>query len=108
MEVEVKALVRACAIPIALVSCAAGSVSGQAAREVVQVAKDVYTLTGAGSNSSFVVTDEGVLVFDSDIRNNDLPAIRKVTDKKIVYLFASHASGDHSTGAWHLREDRPV
>jgi glyoxylase-like metal-dependent hydrolase (beta-lactamase superfamily II) len=105
---DVKAWLRGCAMPIALVAAAAGPVSGQGAREVVQVAKDVYTLTGAGSNSSFVVTDEGVLVFDSDIRNNDLPAIRKVTNKKIVYLFASHASGDHSTGAWHLREDKPV
>ena len=75
---------------------------------MVQVAKDVYTMTGAGSNASFVVTDEGVLVFDSDIRNNDLPFIRKVTDKKVVYLFASHASGDHSTGAWYFREDKPV
>jgi glyoxylase-like metal-dependent hydrolase (beta-lactamase superfamily II) len=65
-------------------------------------------MTGAGSNSAFVVTDEGVLVFDSDIRNDDLPAIRKVTDKRIVYLFTSHASGDHSTGAWHLRADKPV
>jgi glyoxylase-like metal-dependent hydrolase (beta-lactamase superfamily II) len=104
----VKVVVRAGAIVLALVVCAAGSLSGQATRETVQIAKDVYTLTGAGSNSSFVVTDEGVLVFDSDIRNNDLPAIRKVTNKKIIYLFASHASGDHSTGAWHLREDKPV
>jgi len=77
-------------------------------RQAIQVARDVYTMTGAGSNASFVVTDEGVLVFDSDIRNNDLPFIRKVTDKKIVYLFASHASGDHSTGAWYFREDKPV
>ncbi|MBI2186719.1 MAG: MBL fold metallo-hydrolase [Acidobacteria bacterium] len=77
-------------------------------RKVVEVAKDVYTMTGAGSNASFVVTDEGVLVFDSDIRNNDLPFIRKVTDKKVIYLFASHASGDHSTGAWYFREDKPV
>ena len=75
---------------------------------MVQVAKDVYTMTGAGSNASFVVTDEGVLAFDSDIRNNDVPFIRKVTDKKVVYLFASHASGDHSTGAWYFREDKPV
>jgi glyoxylase-like metal-dependent hydrolase (beta-lactamase superfamily II) len=65
-------------------------------------------MTGAGSNASFVVTDEGVLAFDSDIRNNDVPFIRKVTDKKVVYLFASHASGDHSTGAWYFREDKPV
>ena len=84
------------------------SVFGQDTRRVVPVAKDVYTMTGAGSNASFVVTDEGVLVFDSDIRNDDLPAIRKVTDKKVVYLFASHASGDHSTGAWYFREDKPV
>lgn len=75
---------------------------------MVPVAKDVYTMTGAGSNASFVVTDEGVLVFDSDIRNNDLPFIRKVANGKVVYLFSSHASGDHSTGAWYFREDRPV
>ena len=103
----VRVLVRGLAILLALVICA-GSVSGQATRQMVQVAKDVYAMTGAGSNSAFVVTDEGVLVFDSDIRNDDLPAIRKVTDKKIVYLFASHASGDHSTGAWYFRADKPV
>jgi len=80
----------------------------QDTRQMVPVAKDVYTMTGAGSNASFVVTDEGVLVFDSDIRNNDLPFIRKVTNSKVVYLFASHASGDHSTGSWYFREDRPV
>ena len=77
-------------------------------RRVVELAKDVYAMSGAGSNAGFVVTDEGVLVFDSDIRNNDLPFIRKVTDKKVIYLLASHASGDHSTGAWYFREDKPV
>src|SRR5687767_12827098 len=81
-------------------SAYSGAPVAQGTRQMVPVAKDVYTMTGAGSNASFVVTDEGVLVFDSDIRNNDLPFIRKVTDKKVVYLFASHASGDHSTGAW--------
>lgn len=103
----VKVLIRGLAILLALVVCA-GSVAGQATRQMVQLAKDVYVMTGAGSNSAFVVTDEGVLVFDSDIRNDDLPAIRKVTDKKIVYLFASHASGDHSTGGWYFRADKPV
>jgi glyoxylase-like metal-dependent hydrolase (beta-lactamase superfamily II) len=77
-------------------------------RQMVQVAKDVYVMTAAGSNAGFVVTDEGVLVFDSDIRNNDLPFIRKVTDKRVTYLLSSHASGDHSTGAWYFREDKPV
>lgn len=87
----------------------AASAQSMPGRRVVPLAKDVYALSGAGSNAGFVVTDEGVLVFDSDIRNNDLPFIRKVAaDKKVIYLLASHASGDHSTGAWHFREDKPV
>lgn len=82
----------------------------QAERQMVEVAKDVYLMTQAGSNSIFVVTEDGVLVFDSDIRNADVDraAIRRVTDGRIVYLFSSHASGDHSTGGWHFREDNPV
>ena len=92
------------------VMVSSGSVSGQGqdVRHMVEIAKDVYTFTGGGSNSSFVVTSDGVVVFDVDIRNDDLPAIRKVTNKKVVYLFSSHASGDHSTGAWYLRADTPT
>jgi glyoxylase-like metal-dependent hydrolase (beta-lactamase superfamily II) len=106
----VNALKRILSVTAALLCLGVYSVapSAQDTRRMVQVAKDVYTMTGAGSNASFVVTDDGVLVFDSDIRNNDLPFIRKVTDKKVMYLFASHASGDHSTGAWFFREDKPV
>jgi len=29
---------------------------------MVQIAKDVYTFTGGGSNSSFVVTNDGVFL----------------------------------------------
>ncbi|MGH9253222.1 MAG: MBL fold metallo-hydrolase [Vicinamibacterales bacterium] len=101
-------LVSTLSVVLVCLSVHAGGVSAQGTRQMVQVAKDVYTMTGAGSNASFVVTGEGVLVFDSDIRNNDLPFVRKVTSNKVVYLFASHASGDHSTGAWYFREDKPV
>ena len=101
-------LVSVLSVVLVCLSVHSSAVSAQETRQMVQVAKDVYTMTGAGSNASFVVTDEGVLVFDSDIRNNDLPYIRKVTDKKVVYLFASHASGDHSSGPWYFREDKPV
>ena len=106
----VNALKQLLAVTAALICFSAvfGAPAAQGTRQMVQVAKDVYTMTGAGSNASFVVTDEGVLAFDSDIRNNDVPFIRKVTDKKVIYLFASHASGDHSTGAWYFREDKPI
>lgn len=104
----VKPMVALAALLCVTVYSGALSGQGQDVRHMVQLAPDVYTFTGGGSNSSFVVTPEGVLVFDADIRNDDLPAIRKVTDKKIVYLLSSHASGDHSTGAWHFRADRPL
>ena len=64
----------------------------------------------ASGNSTFVITDEGVLVFDADLRSGDqvLAAIRRLTDKKVKYLVVSHPAGDHSTGAWIYREDKPL
>ena len=77
-----------------------------------QIAENVYFMenpTGS-SNASFIVTNDGVLVFDFDIRTADqtLAAIRKLTDKKIKYIISSHSAGDHATGAWHFREDKPL
>ena len=77
-----------------------------------KVADGVYLLqNSAGSgNSTFVVTTDGVLVFDADVRTADqiIPAIRAVTDKKVRYVVISHPAGDHATGVWHLREDKPL
>jgi cyclase len=77
-----------------------------------KIADDVYMMQHpfGASNSSFVVTPDGVLVFDADIRSADqvMAAIRRTTDKKIKYLVISHPSGDHSTGGWHFREDKPI
>src|SRR5918995_6994286 len=80
--------------------------------EQIKVAPDVYTMQHpfGSSNSTFVVTSDGVVVFDADIRTADqtMAAIRKTTDKKIKYVVISHPSGDHATGAWHFREDKPI
>ncbi|MDH3241982.1 MAG: MBL fold metallo-hydrolase [Alphaproteobacteria bacterium] len=77
-----------------------------------KVTDGVYMMENSrgSSNSTFVVTDDGVLVFDFDIRTADqvLAAIRKITNKKVRYLVSSHSAGDHATGAWHFREDKPV
>jgi glyoxylase-like metal-dependent hydrolase (beta-lactamase superfamily II) len=58
----------------------------------------------------FVVTDEGVVVWDGDIRTADqvFAGIRRTTNKKIKYYIISHPAGDHATGGWHYREDQPV
>src|ERR1043165_5798143 len=78
----------------------------------VKIAENVYMLQhsqGSG-NSTVVFTDDGVLVFDFHIDNADqtLAFIRKQTDKKVKYLITSHSAGDHATGSWHFREDKPV
>ena len=78
-------------------------IAGQAARmELRKIADNVYVMqhpTGS-SNSMFVVTDEGVVVWDGDIRTADqvFAAIRRTTDKKIRYHIISHPAGDHATG----------
>jgi len=86
--------------------------SAQVRMEMIKVADNVYTMVHpqGSSNSTFVITEEGVVVLDADIRTADqtLAAIRKLTDRKIRYFISSHASGDHSSGVWHFREDRPV
>jgi cyclase len=80
--------------------------------ELRNIAPDVYTMQHpfGSSNSTFVVTPDGVLVFDADIRTaaQTMAAIRKTTDKKVRYVVISHPSGDHATGAWHFREDKPL
>jgi glyoxylase-like metal-dependent hydrolase (beta-lactamase superfamily II) len=80
--------------------------------ELKKIAPDVYMMQHpfGSSNSTFVVTPDGVLVFDADIRTADqtMAAVRKITDKKVRYLVISHPSGDHATGGWHFREDKPI
>ena len=84
----------------------------QVRMEMVKVADNVYTMVHpqGSSNSTFVITEEGVVVLDADIRTagQTLAAIRKLTDKKVRYFISSHAAGDHSSGVWYFREDRPV
>jgi cyclase len=78
----------------------------------VKIAEGVYMFehSGGSGNSTVVFTNDGVLVFDFAIDNADqtLAAIRKMTDKKVKYLITSHSAGDHATGGWHFREDKPL
>ena len=80
--------------------------------ELIKITDDVYMMQHpfGSSNSTFVVTRDGVLVFDADVRTADqvLAAIRRITDKKVRYVVISHPAGDHATGVWHYREDKPA
>src|SRR6185437_5412049 len=89
-----------------------GLAAQQPKMNMVKIADNVYTMVeqGGSSNSTFIITSDGVVVFDHFMTESDqtLAAIRKLTDKKVKYLFSSHPALDHSTGAWWFREDHPV
>src|SRR5690349_22903172 len=62
---------------------------------MVKIADDVYTMVEAGgsSNSTFIITSDGVVVFDHYLTESDqtLAAIRKLTeDRKSTRLNSSH------------------
>jgi len=61
----------------------------------------VYVISDNGWQSAFLVTDEGVIVFDApESFGKSVPsAIAKITDKPIKYLVYSHAHKDHIGGS---------
>jgi len=100
------------ATTVCIVALMSPPLAAQAKMELIKLADDVYMMQNSegSSNSVFVITADGVLVFDTDIRTADqtLAAIRTLTNKSVRYIIASHSAGDHATGAWYFREDRPV
>lgn len=80
--------------------------------ELKQVSEHVYYVQGkAGiatdnegfiSNAGFIITDEGVVVFDAlgtpSLADLLLTKIRSVTDKKIIKVIVSHYHADHIYG----------
>lgn len=88
------------------------------AMELKKVSEHVYYVQGqAGvatdnegfiSNAGFVVTDEGVVVFDAlgtpSLANLLLTKIRSVTDKKIIKVIVSHYHADHIYGLQVYKE----
>jgi len=100
------------ALLLGLIWCLSTGAAAPVRMTPVKIAENVYLLQhsqGSG-NSTVVFTDDGVLVFDFHIDNADqtLAFIRKQTDKRVKYLISSHSAGDHASGAWHFREDKPI
>ncbi len=67
-----------------------------------EIAPGVYSFSGgSGYHSMFVVTDEGVVAFEtvsSDHATKMLAAISEVTDQPVKFAFHSHNHWDHSSG----------
>ncbi|MCI0709361.1 MAG: MBL fold metallo-hydrolase, partial [Chloroflexi bacterium] len=69
--------------------------------ETTEVAEGLYSFGNGFVYNAFLVTDEGVIVFDSVDANHaqhSLDAIRGITDLPIQYLVYSHNHYDHESG----------
>jgi glyoxylase-like metal-dependent hydrolase (beta-lactamase superfamily II) len=67
---------------------------------------------GNTSNAGFVVTSDGVVVFDAlgtpSLGWNLLQAIRRVTDKPVRYVVVSHYHADHIYGLQAFKDHSPA
>ena len=73
---------------------------------VKSVGGGVYVISDNGWQSAFLVTDEGVIVFDAPASfGSKIPsAIAKVTDKPIKILVYSHIHKDHIGGSTAFKD----
>ncbi len=69
--------------------------------ELQEIKPGVYVVSAGGTNSMFLVTQEGVVVVDAPpaIGDKIFAAVSNVTDKPITHLIYSHAHKDHIDAA---------
>lgn len=71
-----------------------------------EIKPGVYVVSSGGTNSMFLVTDEGVVVVDAppSIGDKIFAAVSNITDRPITHLIYSHGHKDH-IGAANLFEN---
>ncbi len=84
-------------------------------RKTVNPLAKVFTVVGGpgiDSNSTFIITDEGVIVVDTRTTPSDaeyiLKEIKKRTDLPIVYTINTHYHGDHTFGNQYFLEGKTI
>lgn len=68
---------------------------------IQKVKPDLYMVSGAGGNSTFLVTGEGVILVDGKLPgeenyNNLMALIKGATDKPVKYMIVTHHHADHT------------
>ncbi len=102
---------------IAILTLLIGIATSSLASEVktVEVLKNVYTIVdgeGVDSNTTFIITTEGVIVIDTRPTPTEarkvLEEIRKLTDLPIVYTINTHYHGDHTFGNQVFKNSKTI
>ena len=93
--------------------CAGQGVASEA--KTVEVLKNIYTIVhgeGVDSNSTFIITADGVIVIDTRVNPAEadivLKEIRKHTDLPILYTINTHYHGDHTFGNQVFKESHAI
>ena len=83
--------------------------------KTIKVLKNVYTITsgdGIDSNTTFIITKEGVIVIDTRPTPTEakkvLVEIRKLTALPIVYTINTHYHGDHTFGNQIFKNSKTI
>ncbi|MBI4378616.1 MAG: MBL fold metallo-hydrolase [Nitrospinae bacterium] len=82
--------------------------------EVVKLAEGVYGFIGkeGATNSGFVVTDEGVIVIDTqgpkELALLLKKKIQEITDRPVLYVINTHFHGDHTFGNQYFKEAKDI
>src|SRR3989338_8040497 len=82
--------------------------------EVVKLAEGVYGFIGkeGATNSGFVVTNEGVVVIDTQGPKELALLLKKkiheITNKPVVYVINTHFHGDHIFGNQYFKKAREI
>lgn len=78
--------------------------------ELQEIKDGVYVVSAGGYNSMFLVTGEGVVVFDAPPGIGDMifAAVSEVTNEPITHLIYSHAHKDHIGAASIFDDDDNV
>ncbi len=69
--------------------------------ETIKLTNKVYMLTGEGGNIAVFIGDDGVFVIDDQyahLSDKIQGAIKKLSDKSIIFLVNTHHHGDHTGG----------
>ena len=83
--------------------------------KTVNVLKNVYTMIdtdGEDSNTTFIITTEGVIIIDTRPTPTEarkvLKEIRKLTNLPIVYTINTHYHGDHTFGNQIFKSSKSI
>ncbi len=94
---------------------AVGGICSAEGFKTVEVWKNLFTVVngdGIDSNTTFLITRDGVIVVDTRVTPNEakkvLAEIRKRTDLPILYTINTHYHGDHTFGNQVFTDSRAI